>query len=50
MRSTIVDIDRIAELRQLIHGDYAVVLEGGKSLAVSRGYRDKLNALLGRAS
>ncbi len=49
-RSTIVNIDRIEELRQLFHGDYAVVLKGGKSLAVSRGYRDKLNALLGRAS
>lgn len=49
-RSTIVNIDRIEELRQLFHGDYAVVLKGGKSLAVSRGYREKLNTLLGKPS
>ena len=49
-RSTIINIDRIEELRQLFHGDYAVVLKGGKSLAVSRGYRDKLNTLLGKSA
>lgn len=47
-RSTIVQIDRIQELRQLFHGDYAVVLENGKQLPVSRGYRERLNQLLGR--
>lgn len=49
-RSTIVNIDCIQELQQMFHGDYAVVLKGGKSLAVSRGYRDKLNQLLGKPS
>jgi len=48
-RSTIVRIEAILELRQLFHGDYAVVLRSGKSLPVSRGYRDKLNQLLGKA-
>ena len=47
-RSTIVNIDRIEELRQLFHGDYAVVLKGGKNLAVSRSYRDRINQLLGK--
>ncbi len=49
-RSTIVNIDRIEELRQLFHGDYAVVLRGGKNLAVSRSYRDRINTLLGKPS
>jgi len=45
-RSTIVRIDRIAELQPLFHGDYQVVLQGGKRLTLSRGYRERLSGIL----
>ena len=45
-RSTIVRIDRIAELQPLFHGDYLVVLQGGKRLTLSRGYRERLSGIL----
>jgi two-component system, LytTR family, response regulator len=48
-RSTIVRIDRIAELQPLFHGDYLVVLQGGKRLTLSRGYRERLSAILDQA-
>jgi two-component system LytT family response regulator len=47
-RSTIVNIDRILELQSLFHGDYAVRLRDGTELTLSRGYREKLGAPLGR--
>ncbi|HYV31703.1 MAG TPA: LytTR family DNA-binding domain-containing protein [Candidatus Binatia bacterium] len=49
-RSTIVHLDRIKELQPLFHGEYAVILRNGTSLTLSRGYRDKLDQLLGRIS
>lgn len=45
-RSTIARIDRIRELEPLFHGDYVVILSDGSRLTSSRGYRDRLNALL----
>ncbi len=43
-RSTIVNIERIKELRQLFHGDYGVVLHNGTRLTLSRNYRHKVPA------
>jgi two-component system LytT family response regulator len=45
-RSTIVRLDRIKELEPLFQGDYVLILEDGTRLTSSRGYRDKLQALL----
>jgi two-component system LytT family response regulator len=41
-RSTIVNTDRIRELRPLGHGDYTVVLNDGRELTLSRAYRSNL--------
>ncbi len=49
-RSTIVNLDRIKELQPLFHGEYAVLLRDGTRLTLSRGHRDKLSRLLGRAT
>jgi two-component system LytT family response regulator len=38
-RSTIVNLDRIDELRPTISGSYEVVLLGGERLTLSRGHR-----------
>lgn len=48
-RSTIVNVDRIKELQPMFHGDYTVILRNGVRLTLSRGYRDKLQALIGKA-
>jgi len=47
-RTSIVNIDRIKELQPLFHGEYDVVLRNGKTLTLSRGYRDRLQGLLGK--
>jgi two-component system LytT family response regulator len=47
-RSTIVNVERIKELQPMFHGDYVVILRNGARLSLSRGYRDKLQALLGK--
>jgi two-component system, LytTR family, response regulator len=47
-RSTIVNIDRIKELQPLFHGEYVIILKNGTKLTLSRGYREKLDLLLGR--
>jgi len=47
-RSTIVNIERIKELQPMFHGEYSVILRNGTRLTLSRGYREKLNQLLGR--
>ncbi len=49
-RSTIVNIDRVAELQPWFHGDYAVTLRDGTRLTLSRGHRDKLQQFLSRTS
>lgn len=41
-RSTIVNIDRIAEMRPLADGDYSVLLTTGAKLRLSKRYRDGL--------
>ncbi|HEX2076085.1 MAG TPA: LytTR family DNA-binding domain-containing protein [Longimicrobium sp.] len=41
-RSTIVNVERIRELRHWFGGDYQVVLWDGTVLKLSRNYRDRL--------
>lgn len=41
-RSTIVNVDRLSEIRPSPHGDFHVVLENGTALRLSRAYRDSL--------
>jgi two-component system LytT family response regulator len=45
-RSTIVNIDRIVELRLTPLGGYLALLRNGRLLSVSRSYRDRLHRLL----
>ena len=47
-RSTMVNIERIQELQPAFHGEYVVLLRDKTELTLSRGYRDKLQELLGR--
>src|SRR5215813_3820904 len=47
-RSAIVNVDRISELQPWFHGEYRIVFREGVQLTLSRSYRDKLHALLGR--
>jgi two-component system LytT family response regulator len=49
-RSTIVNVDRIKELRPWFTGEYIVVLQDGKELTLTRSYRDKLKMLLDRTA
>ena len=44
-RSTIVNADRIEEIRTLFHGDQIVVLRGGRELPCGRAYRERLEGL-----
>lgn len=46
-RSTIVNVERITELKSHFHGEYIVILKNGKRLKLSRNYRDKAEKLLG---
>jgi len=46
-RSTIVNADRIKELRPWFHGEYIVVLKDGTELTLSRTYRERILSLLG---
>jgi two-component system LytT family response regulator len=47
-RSTIVNADRLSKLSPAFDGEYAVVLLDGTKLRLSRGYHDRIKALLGR--
>jgi two-component system LytT family response regulator len=47
-RSTIVNVERIKELQPLFHGEYAVILRSGKTLTLSRSYRDVVDQLVGK--
>jgi two-component system LytT family response regulator len=47
-RSTIVNVDRIQELRSSFNGEHLVLLRSGTRLTMSRGYRDGLQARLRR--
>ena len=48
-RSAIVNLDRVAEMRSRLHGDYSVVLNDGQELTMSVSYRDRLVELRGRS-
>lgn len=48
-RSTMVNIERIQELQPLFHGDYVVILRDGTQLNLSRGYRQRLQEVFGKA-
>ena len=41
-RSTIVNVDRLVEVKPSLHGDFDVVLQDGTTLRMSRGYRDRV--------
>jgi two-component system, LytTR family, response regulator len=45
-RSTIVNVERIKELRPMFHGEYQVILKDGTQLTSGRGYRENLQRLL----
>lgn len=45
-RSTIVNIDRLRKLSPAFGGEYAVILHDGTKLKLSRGYHDRIAALL----
>jgi len=47
-RSVIVNLDRIKELQPMFYGDYAVILQNGARLTLSRSFRDRLEKLLER--
>lgn len=46
-RSTIVNLDRIKELKAGSNGEYSVRMQNGEELTLSRGYRSQLQRLLG---
>ena len=46
-RSTIINLERVQELRPLFHGEYEVILRDGTTLTLSRRYRTKLQAAIG---
>lgn len=48
-RSTIVNVDRIQELRSSFNGEHVVVLRNGIRLTMSRSYRDALQDRLRRS-
>jgi two-component system, LytTR family, response regulator len=48
-RSTIVNADRLRKLSPSFEGEYAVILNDGTKLRLSRGYQDRIRALLGTA-
>jgi two-component system, LytTR family, response regulator len=47
-RSTIVNLDRIRELLPWFHGEYVIVLRDGTRISSSRGYSERLHAIIGR--
>jgi two-component system, LytTR family, response regulator len=48
-RSVIVQIDRIREMEPLFQGEYSLLLRGGTRVTSSRGYRDRLQELIGES-
>ena len=47
-RSTMVNLERVRELEPYFHGDSVLRLTDGTKLTLSRSYRDRLQARLGR--
>ncbi len=48
-RCHIVNLERVKELQPWLNGEYVACLKDGTRLALSRGYRERLHARLGRA-
>jgi len=48
-RSTIVNIDRLRKLSPTFAGEYAVILHDGTKLRLSRGYHERIGALMKQA-
>lgn len=48
-RSTIVNVDRLWKLSPSFGGDYSAVLQDGTKLRLSRGYHDRIAALIRQA-
>ena len=48
-RSTIVNVERIREIRAQTHGEHLIVMTNGQRLTLSRSYRDKVHDLILRA-
>jgi two-component system, LytTR family, response regulator len=46
-RSTLVNVDRVRELRALACGEFAVLLHDGTEVKLSRGYRQSLDQVAG---
>lgn len=46
-RSTLVNTERVSELRAPTNGEFAVLLRDGTELKLSRSYRHALDALAG---
>jgi len=46
-RSTVVNLDRVVEIRSLDSGDATVILKDGTELRMSRGHRDAVERLTG---
>jgi two-component system LytT family response regulator len=44
-RSTIVNVERVREMRAHINGEYFLVLDSGNELKLSRSYKDKVALL-----
>ncbi len=49
-RSSVVNLERIVELKPLDNGEYLVLLQNGTQLKLSRSYRDALPQLLGTSA
>jgi two-component system LytT family response regulator len=47
-RFAIVNVERIRELQPWFQGEYVVILHDGSRVATTRGYRENVNALLGK--
>jgi two-component system LytT family response regulator len=47
-RSTLVNVNRIKEIRSKTHGDYVVLMTSGAQLTATRTYRDNLMRSLGK--
>lgn len=48
-RSTIVNLDRVRKLTPTFAGEYAVILADGTKLRLSRGYHDRMQAVMKQA-
>lgn len=48
-RSTIVNVERIEELRSSLGGECTVFLRDGRKLTLSRGYRESLQDRFGKS-